>query len=572
MLRCKIFIVAVLIMSALLLLVPVHGQSHNDDSVGSGIRAQAASLIELVDEGWSGEVAISDCLQGWGDTQWKLTLAKPSGVTISAKGLHCPGDYFKIYSGPSLIGTTPNLAPPWGCAYSGQLSEGSFTRYLRAGTYLIKVRNAGFDGHMPAEIKNQNMCPSSVHVTIGLQRIRAQEISFNWGAGSSAIGLKTRAEEKDVTLSSPEYVNDAKNEPAAYVRNSAMTVQAKFEAVNPVNEVIVWAEGSLGGLSKRIVDFGGTTSSPTVSFTALKNLPDKIGVNRIRWRWKYKTSTGVTKDMGETSHVIYTTLKEPLSVPVYKELIAWTSDWAAGKDNEKQIADAMIRKLWRSGLTYGVGAWTTGEMLDKGGGMCGGWSRMFADMAAAHGISVSQRCFILQGDAAPPEGKWVDIVIKAPGLNLSEPTVDPSDWKDVDNKLAYPYPLYLGDSSKKDDVTCVTEKRWAFSSPYDGHCIDFLEYDGKVYLYDPSFGTGPFNNTFTSVPTGSMTGTALSGFRKNYHDRAIDYMHGVILYRECATCAPTGNPNVRLDVKTRNIPDLRDPTDPETFEIHYIWD
>jgi len=253
-------------------------------------------------------------------------------------------------------------------------------------------------------------------------------------------------------------------------------------------------------------------------------------------------------------------------------LTAWTSDWAAGAGNDKQIADAVIKKLWRSGLTYGVGAWSTGAMLDAGGGMCGGWSIMFADMVGGHGVAASRRCGLLQNDAAPPEGKWADIVIKAAGLNLSEPVPDPSEWKDVDKKSAYPYPLYLADPSKKDDITYVTERRWAFSSPYDGHCIDFLEYDGKVYLYDPSFGTGPFNNTFTSVPSGSMKGTALTGFRKNYHDKAIDYMQGVILYRPCATCTPTGDASVVLDVKTKNIPDLRDPTDPESGEIHYIWE
>ncbi len=570
MLRRTVLMVSMSIMFTILLAVPRQVRSYNSAMVTPETGTQAA--LELVDQGWSGAIAISDCIRGWGDDQWKLILTEPFEVTFSVQGLHCPGDYFKVYNGATLIGTTPNLSPPWGCGHSGQLSEGNFTRYFRAGTYLIRIRNAGFDGHGQNEIKNQNMCPSSVYVTIGLQGINAKEISFNWGKESSAIGLKARVEGKDIAIFSPEYVKNTKNEPAAYVRNAAVTVQAKFEARSPLNEVTVWAEGSLGGLSKRIIDFGGTTSSPTVNFTVLKNLPDKIGVNKIVWKWKYKTSTGAVKDMGETSHTVYTTYDTPLSTPVYKELMAWTSDWATGMGNKKQITDAVINKLWRSGLTYGVGAWTTGTRVDKGGGMCGGWSGMFADMTAAHGIEVKRRCFILQGDAAPPEGKWVDIVIKTPGLNLSEPAVDPSDWKDVDNKSAYPYPLYLGDSSKKDDITYVTEKRWAFSSPYDGHCIDFLEYDGKVYLYDPSFGTGPFNNTFTSVPSGSMTGTALSSFRKNYHDKAIDYMNGVILYRECATCTPTGNPNVRLDVKTKNIPDLRDPIDPGSFEIHYIWD
>ncbi len=399
------------------------------------------------------------------------------------------------------------------------------------------------------------------------------EISFNWGEESSAINLKARVNKADVAVPIPEYVKGAASEPAAYVRNAAVTIQARFVANSPLNQVTVWAEGSLGGLPKKTVDFGGATSSPSVDFTALKRLPNKIGVNKIVWKWKYMGLDGKVRDMGKTSHVAYTSFAAPLSTPVYKELMAWTADWASNLGNEKQITDAIIRKLGRSGMQYGMAAWDTATMLDAGGGMCGGWSQMFADMAATHGVFLHRRCFILQNDAVPsPEAKWLYIVIKAAGLNRSEPATDPWNWGDVDKKSAYPYPLYLGNLSKKDDVNYVTEKRWAFASPYDGHCIDFLEYDGKVYLYDPSFGKGPFNNTFTSVPSGSMTGTALSTFRTNYHDKAIDYLRGVIAYRSCRTCEPETDPSFELDVKTKNIPALRDPATPETFEMHYIWD
>jgi hypothetical protein len=145
----------------------------------------------------------------------------------------------------------------------------------------------------------------------------------------------------------------------------------------------------------------------------------------------------------------------------------------------------MIKRLSRSGLQYGKPAWTTGAILDTGGGMCGGWSAMFAEMAGAHGVSAPNKCFVLQNDAAPsPEVKWGSIVIKAPGLNRSEPAVDLGEWRDVNRKSAYPDPLYLDDSSDEDQVQWVSEKRYAFYSPYDGHCINFLEYGGKVYLYD----------------------------------------------------------------------------------------
>ena len=44
-------------------------------------------------------------------------------------------------------------------------------------------------------------------------------------------------------------------------------------------------------------------------------------------------------------------------------------------------------------------------------------------------------------------------------------------------------------------------------------------------------------------------------------------MNGVIKYRSCATCTPAADPSLYLDVKTVNVPPLRDNTGPETFEI-----
>jgi len=405
------------------------------------------------------------------------------------------------------------------------------------------------------------------------QTVYVHEIKFNWGAGSTAIGLKERWDGRDYAIDSPEYVRNGINKPAAYVKNTTLSVQARFEAATPLNEVTIWAEGSFGGLASQKVDFGGPGSSSYVTFTAPRKLPDRVGITNVAWKWKYRDATGITRDMGKSSHVIYTAHKTPLHTPVYRELMEWTCDWATDAKNEKQIADSVIRRLSRSGLQYGKAAWTTGDILDTGGGMCGGWSAMFADMMGAQGVYAPNRCFILQADAAAsPEIKWECIVIKAPGLNRREPAVDVHEWRDVNRKSAYPNPVYAGDSSRADDVRYAAEKRYAFFSPYDGHCINFLQYNGKVYLYDPSFGGGPYNNTFTSIPSGSMSGTALDKFRKNYHDKAIDHMGGVVGYRECASCSPKVDTDLLLTIRTRNIPALLEPARPETFQIHYLWD
>ncbi len=76
-----------------------------------------------------------------------------------------PGDYFEVYVNGDKIGTTPNLAPPWGCDFSGPLSSGSFKIVLCPGVHTIRVRDAGFDGHSPDEIADQNMCPAGFTVS-----------------------------------------------------------------------------------------------------------------------------------------------------------------------------------------------------------------------------------------------------------------------------------------------------------------------------------------------------------------------------------------------------------------------
>ena len=176
-------------------------------------------------------------------------------------------------------------------------------------------------------------------------------------------------------------------------------------------------------------------------------------------------------------------------------------------------------------------------------------------MAACQGVLADKRCYLLQNDAAAsPEVKWNAIVIKAGGLNQPQPTASAFNWLDVDT--VYPSP-------SSGDITYHNEKRYHFYSPGDGHCINFLQYNGTLYLYDASFGIGPFANTFTRLPSGSLTGTALTNFRTNYHDQTIDYMYGNI--------KKSDNTYQQLTIKTTLITDLRNPSDPSSYEIKYNW-
>ena len=269
-------------------------------------------------------------------------------MTVDVADLGCPGDYFKVYGGGALLGATRNYAPPWGCDYTDTLSSGSFTKRLGPGTYLIQIRDAGFDGHSKAGIAEQRMCPAGFSAAITVQSIRPKEVRFNWGPGSSAIALKQRVSHGDQTISAPEYIDGTRNNPAAYPGNTALTVKVKFEAKSAAAGVTIWAEGSLGGLPKQVVSFGGGTTSSEATFTAPKRLPGGAEVTTLAWNWKYRIGSGPVCDMGQTSHTVYTTYRAPLSAPVYAELMGWTSSWAKNMTNDKQVVDGIIRNIGKS--------------------------------------------------------------------------------------------------------------------------------------------------------------------------------------------------------------------------------
>lgn len=127
--------------------------------------ASVQSVISITDSGWTTPTSASDCATGQADDTWQLTLTQSRNLTITVADCCCPGDYFEVRVDGNLIGTTQNLAPPWGCSLSGPLSSGSFTVPLCPGTHTITVRDAGFDGHSLTELQTENMCPAGFTVS-----------------------------------------------------------------------------------------------------------------------------------------------------------------------------------------------------------------------------------------------------------------------------------------------------------------------------------------------------------------------------------------------------------------------
>jgi hypothetical protein len=410
-------------------------------------------------------------------------------------------------------------------------------------------------------------------------------IQFNYDE-SGAISLKDHVSDDYIHLQ-PEWIKNTRDEPAAYVRSTETKIRVVFRKIasSVSGNFAVGATGNLGGIRRKIVSLTFLPSglSNPVDFELMWPLPGKIGKHRVNFEWYARRTLGahVPMDIGSSSHTICTTWKAmdvskdtTLNDWVFKMPMLWTSEWAAGKNNEKEICDAIINRLADSGMKYGVGGWDVRDMLNgyqggPPGGMCGGWYKMFQHLAHCQGVFVYRRCY--SNNPRPlgnNEVKWDAIVIKAGGLNQSVPTWYSRKFEDITSQ----YPI-----GPTTPITVVNEKRYIFHGSNDGHCINFLVYQGKLYLYDPSFGTGPFELApFTGadapLPPGNNTvvgGNELSSFKSKYLDTAVDYVEGSLIdgsgtLHSYDYITQTGG----LTVRTSIIPDVTG----SFKEITFSWD
>lgn len=378
------------------------------------------------------------------------------------------------------------------------------------------------------------------------------EIWFNWGSDSGAVGLYEPC--TGSPLDTPEYQDAGRNNPCAYVRNRELRIRVRFSTDEAIGQTKIKASGAFGGLPQTTVQFQDGVSS-WIEFTAKSPIPDVIGVYAVVWKWSHSVDGGQTwTSMGETTHQLYALNRQPTTPIVYKELAEWTSEWCAGQpDDVKALADAILAGFAESGvLKYGEEGWDTAELLCTGDGMCGGMKEVFYDALRTQGYDITRMCFILK-DATPGRPYlWQGMVVKAPGLGQTEPTYPARTCLWVDEQ--YPKPVYGGAQSLSDDVEAAIQKVYTFYAPLDGHCVNLLDYAGHIFLYDLSFGTGPWADPFPAIPqSGYYRGAELHDFRANYHDQAVDHMYGLIYYES----EKTGriSLNTYFDVSTRIIPD-----------------
>lgn len=370
---------------------------------------------------------------------------------------------------------------------------------------------------------------------------------------------------------SPEWTRQGRNVPAAYVRNTSF-IQLAVTLSGFGGSKKIRVRGPSGTLGERTVSAGKTEMFPAGSLS----LRNTIAVNSVSLTWQVWVDDGKGGGSWDTLQsmtvVIFTTwgpmVEDPsqgLTKSVYYQLVAWTCTWAASLNDTKAICDAVIRNLAKSGLKYGVSAWEIREMLLRGGGMCAGWAKMYQYMVYCQGIFVYRRAYLVDWrPLANGDVQWAAIVCTAGGLNQSAPPVQPATFNDDNIKFPIPGKVAL---------TTTTTSRWMFWGspwgPYDGHVINFLTLGSKLYLYDPSFGTGPFDINMPLPPDDGtiLGGTQLASFKSGYLNSAVPYMMGSLINGGTLYDASSSPLSTGITVKTSIIPDVVSGFD----EITFYW-
>lgn len=391
-----------------------------------------------------------------------------------------------------------------------------------------------------------------------------QSVHFDFPNGQ-AIHLKDPATDLFVG-ESPEWVEGQAPRPVAYVRGVTPQIQAVFRGTSAANgDYLIGASGTLLGITQRRVTLAFDTVSglsTAISFTFEGPLPDVIGIHAVGLDWYAcdPATPALRREIGTSAQSLCTTWRpmapnadRGLENWVYSPIAVWTSEWAAGATDEKQICDEVIKKLHLSGLQYGLDYREVREMLQNGGGMCRGWYLLFQQMCHCQGVFVHRRAFLVHRRTVPPdEIHWCALAVRHNGLNQAVHPEPEADYRDHD--IAFPglgAPLALR-----------TESRYRFwGEPLpgfwgDGHGINLLEFGGDLFLYDASFGRGPFKVDPPLPPTGMaiLGGLQLASFKAAYLDQAVDYMMGSLYNGGHFYEADEASDTNGITVKTSMIP------------------
>jgi hypothetical protein len=410
-------------------------------------------------------------------------------------------------------------------------------------------------------------------------------VHFAFPGNTGAIRLRD-PESGTLFGTTPEWTWAGSRQPAAFPGGSRPVMRVTFrrspKVPDPSGRWRICGHGHRGpSLADRTVNLQFNTDglSQPVEFRLDGTLPDGAGSIRRHWHWSAHAGDRHHR-LGVTRHLIYHTWRRPLKVMswsvqserdgidakawVYLPLMKWSCSWAAGGSNPKAICDALLANLNRSKLQYGVAAWNVGGMLQAGGGYCGGWYRMFQALAAAQGVRVERRSYLVNWrEEGEGVARWCAIVVSDPGLNRHRPLEVSSTFHDSNIGPGHNQPVQRFDVRRY--------RFWGHPGQLaDGHCINFLRHCGRWYLYDASFRTQPVALSGFRLPSPNPKRTIAvehqGNFQGAYLNQAVGHLLGTLrhagkLYRteRPLPTAPTSSARRGftyngLSVKTAIIP------------------
>jgi len=362
-----------------------------------------------------------------------------------------------------------------------------------------KDANGGFGSHDAGT--PDASCPLAVHTLMTLR-----EVTFtdkrpvdNDTANVGTTGSSTFSTGPDwMSTRTPA---DPADHPVCYVRNTTITLTAKFtvtRAPSVSESVVVTAQTIVGGVtltwtSTLTVAPGATeaTVSPMVSSAPLPNVIDCIDPMSITWTYQ---PTGVpTLPGGVSNNVVYVILGAPTGTPLYWTLLDISCRAAHGKSSADDLMagmatrfatrvlprkrDSLVLTYWKTDFCNTTG---TRAMLasPEAWGQCGAFAEFMRDMLAAHGVAASKIGInVVAPDAAFLVKHWRYV------------TPPPTSPTALTHRLVMPAPATPAPGTVIHSAGMGVPGQGNPNPPpaFENHFI--IKYGGRYY--DPSYGAGP---------------------------------------------------------------------------------
>jgi hypothetical protein len=373
--------------------------------------------------------------------------------------------------------------------------------------------------------------------------LRLHSLKFVNAPGRNGEQIRLADPDMDKWLDKVQWVRDGRSLPVAFVRGQRpfLQVELEVESFFAFPKFELSAYGSFHDPGPGRVTSGRPLLGPylvRLDFPLRTNrfvktspirfnapLPNVIGRHLLRLDWyadrvERKDKSHRRKDkprqrlfVGHSELTVCTTWKRMVVQPenhldqwAYAPVMEWSCDWAHGAKSPEQICRQLMKRLPASGLQYGFPAWGIRTMLATGGGMCGGWQELFAQLANCQGVALSPQTMMLPAAASDP---WTHLVVKDGGMNQFQSSFFAGQMG------------HYRDSNRRKPVT---ERRYRFEQDPNGHSVNMLALPrNRVAIYDASYWhwTKPLKMRVPKFEGERITYGPRSTFRRGYFDQAM---------------------------------------------------